>query len=329
MTIKLALLGAWHVHAIHHLQDSLANPETEVVVLWDDDVERGRAFADQHGLVFEPDLNSILGRGDIEAVIVDTATRDHPEIIGAAIRAGKHVFTEKLLAIRTVDAQALVDAAALAGIVLRVSLQRLIEAPIQTAKQLVDAGAVGRITATRIRYSHHGAVGTPWIPKHFFNLDEAGGGAMIDLGAHPIYLGMLFHNARPQSIRSITAHVANVGVDDNIASLLTYPDGAVSVAEASFVAGFFSYSIEISGTRGTIAIGPADPRVLLRRADSQQWVEQDLAPALPSTFDQFIADIRAGRQDDAHARTAIELTRIIEAAYRSAATGAEVALQPA
>ena len=326
MSIKLALLGAWHVHAIHHLQDSVANADTEVVVLWDDDAERGQAFADKHGLVFEPDLQTILSRSDIEAVIVDTATRDHPEIIGAGIKAGKHVFTEKLLAIRTVDAEALVDAAAQAGIVLRVSLQRLIEAPIQTAKRLVDAGAVGRITATRIRYAHHGAVGMPWIPKHFFNRDEAGGGAMIDLGAHPIYLGMLFHNARPQSVRSVVAHVANVGVDDNIASVLTYPDGAISVAEASFVAGFFSYSIEITGTRGTITIGPADPRVMLRRAESPQWVEQEQAPALASTFDQFIADIRAGKQDQVHARTAIELTRVIEAAYRSAETGAEVSL---
>lgn len=326
MSIKLALLGAWHVHAIHHLQDSVANPDTEVVVLWDDDHARGQGFADKHGLVFEPDLASILARSDITAVIVDTATRDHPHIIGAAIAAGKHVFTEKLLAIRTVDAQALVEAAAQAGIVLRVSLQRLIEAPIQTARHLVEAGAVGRITATRIRYAHHGAVGTPWIPKHFFNLDEAGGGAMIDLGAHPIYLGMLFHDARPQSIRSVIAHVANVGVDDNIASVLTYPDGAIAVAEASFVSGFFSYSIEITGTRGTIAIGPADPRVMLRRADSPLWIEQPEQAALPSTFDQFIGDLRAGRQDEAHARTAVELTRVIEAAYLSARSGAEVAL---
>jgi len=326
MSIKLALLGAWHVHAIHHLQDSRANADTEVVVIWDEDAARGTAFADEHGLVFEADLAAILARNDITAVIVDTATRDHPEIIGAAIRAGKHVFTEKLLAIRTADAQALVEAAAHAGTVLRVSLQRLIEAPIQTAWHLVQAGAVGRITATRIRYAHHGAVGKPWIPRHFFNLDEAGGGAMIDLGAHPIYLGMLFHDATPLTIRSAVAHVADVGVDDNIASVLTYPDGAISVAEASFVAGFFSYSIEITGTRGTIAIGPADPRVMLRRADSPEWVEQPLQPALASTFDQFIEDVKARRLDQAHTRTAIDLTRVIEAAYLSAQSGAEVAI---
>jgi 1,5-anhydro-D-fructose reductase (1,5-anhydro-D-mannitol-forming) len=326
MSIKLALLGAWHVHAIHHLQDSMANPDTEVVVVWDRVAERGQAFADQHGIAFEADLDAVLSRSDIKAVIVDTATSEHPQVIGAAIKAGKHVFAEKLLAIRPTDAQALVRAAADAGIVLRVSLQRLIEAPIQTAKRLVDAGAVGRITATRIRYAHHGALGTPWIPKHFFNRDDAGGGAMIDLGAHPIYLGMLFHDARPQSIRSVASEVANVGVDDNVASLLAYPDGAISVAEASFVAGFFSYSIEITGTRGTISIGPSDPRVMLRRADSPQWVEQELAPALPSTFDQFIAEMQTGKQDADHAHTAIELTRVIEAAYRSIETGMEVTL---
>ena len=326
MSIKLALLGAWHVHAIHHLQDSTANPETEVVVVWDPDTARGAAFAEQHGLVFEPDLALILARADIEAVIVDTATRDHPEVIGAAIAAGKHVFTEKLLAIRASDAKALADAAERAGVVLHVSLQRMIEAPIQTVKQLIDAGSVGRITATRIRYAHHGAVGTPWIPKHFFNVDEAGGGALIDLGAHPIYLGMLFHDAQPQSIRSVIAHVANVGVEDNVASLLTYPDGAISVAEASFVAGFFAFSIEITGTRGTISVGPTDQRVMLRRAGAAEWVEQETASALPSTFDQFIAAVQAGQRDGVHLRTAVNLTRVIEAAYRSSETGQTVVL---
>ncbi len=325
MTIKLALLGTWHVHAIHHLQDSRANPDAEIVVVWDSNPDRGADFAAEHGLVFEPDLTLVLGRDDIAAVVVDTATADHPVIIGAALDAGKHVFTEKVLALETADAEQLVDKARTKGLILRVSLQRLVEAPIQTIKALLAADAIGRVTSSRIRYAHHGAVGTPWIPAHFFNAADAGGGAIIDLGAHGFYLGMYFHGARPLSIQTLAMQVSSVGVEDNTVSVLSYPEGVLAVAETSFVSGFFGYSIEVHGTGGSICVGPGDGRVMLRRAGTDAWEEQPLAAPLPKTLDQFIAIIGGAAQDPEHLETSIWLTRIARAAYLSASTGERVA----
>ncbi|MET0438627.1 MAG: Gfo/Idh/MocA family oxidoreductase [Devosia sp.] len=325
MTIKLALLGTWHVHAIHHLQDSRANPQAEIVVVWDSNTDRGKTFAAEHDLPFEPDLANVLARDDISAVVVDTATVEHPAVIGAALDAGKHVFTEKVLALETADAEHLVEKARANGLVLRVSLQRLREAPIQTIKVLLDAGAIGTVTSSRIRYAHHGAVGTPWIPAHFFNAAEAGGGAIIDLGAHGFYLGMYLHGTRPLSIQTLLTEVSNVGVEDNTVSILAYPDGVLAVAETSFVAGFFGYAIEIAGTDGSIVVGPADHRVLLRKAGTDSWLEQEQAAALPATLDQFIEIIAGAPEDPEHLETSIWLTRIAESAYRSARTGERVA----
>lgn len=325
MTIKLALLGTWHVHAIHHLQDSRANPQAEIVVVWDSNAERGKAFAAEHGVPFEPDLVIILARDDISAVVVDTATVEHPTVIGAALDAGKHVFTEKVLALETGDAEQLVERARSKGLILRVSLQRLREAPIQTVKTLLDAGAIGTVTGSRIRYAHHGAVGTPWIPAHFFNAAEAGGGAIIDLGAHGFYLGMYFHGSRPLSIQTLATQVSEIGVEDNTVSILAYPDGVIAVAETSFVAGFFGYSIEVTGTGGSISVNPADGRVMLRKAGADAWQEQPLVGALPTTLDQFIAIIGGAPQDPEHLETSIWLTKVARAAYLSAGTGERVA----
>lgn len=325
MTIKLALLGTWHVHAIHHLQDSRTNPQAEIVVIWDSNAKRGRAFAAEHGLPFEPDLARVLARGDISAVVVDTATVEHPTVIGAALDSGKHVFTEKVLALETADAERLVEKARSKGLVLRVSLQRLREAPIQTIKALLDAGAIGRVTSSRIRYAHHGAVGTPWIPAHFFNAEEAGGGAVIDLGAHGFYLGMYFHGEHPLSIQTLLAEVAGVDVEDNTVSVLAYPAGVIAVAETSFVSGFFGYAIEIIGTGGSIAVGPIDQRVMLKSAGSDVWQEQPQLAPLPATLDQFVDILLGAFEDPTHLETAVWLTRIAEAAYRSARTGERVA----
>ena len=55
------------------------------------------------------------------------------------------------------------------------------------AKKVVDEGLIGDITLLRIRNAHNGSV-AGWLPDHFYDPVECGGGAMIDLGAHGMYL---------------------------------------------------------------------------------------------------------------------------------------------
>jgi 1,5-anhydro-D-fructose reductase (1,5-anhydro-D-mannitol-forming) len=328
VTIILAQLGTWHLHAAHHVEAARRNPHTDVLVVWDEDPQAGAAFAAQHALVFEPDLDALLVRSDIDGVIIDTATSDHPAVIAAALRAGKHVFTEKVLAIRSEDAASLIRLAADNDVILAVSLQRLVEASIRTVKRLIDEGAVGQITASRIRYEHHGAVGVPWIPEHFFNKKQTGGGALIDLGAHPIYLAMLLHGGPPASVSARMSFVTGREVEDNAVAVMDFPGGAFSVAEVSMVASFFTYSLEVTGTEGSIAIGPSDGRVLLRQGPGGTWTEQESSPALADTFDQWVDAVTTGDIDPHHLTTALRVTQIIEAAYESAESGSVVQLAP-
>ncbi|WP_309820852.1 Gfo/Idh/MocA family oxidoreductase [Pseudarthrobacter sulfonivorans] len=325
--LRLAQLGTWHLHAAHHVEAARRNRHTEVVLVWDERRAAGRAFAAEHALDFEHDLDVILARTDIDGVIIDTATSDHPDVIAAAARAGKHVFTEKVLTIRTDDAVSLINLAANNGVVLAVSLQRLIEAPIRTVKRLLDEGAVGKITASRIRYEHHGAVGVPWIPEHFFDKKQTGGGALIDLGAHPIYLAMLIHGCAPDAVTARMSYVTDREIEDNAVAVMDFPGGAFSVAEVSMVASFFAYSLEVTGTAGTIAIGPSDGRVLLRQGAAGEWVEQEPSPALADPFDQWVNAVMTGAVDPGHLTTALRVTQIIEAAYKSAESGRTVALE--
>lgn len=329
MTLRLALLGVWHVHAIHHLQDATRHPQAEIVAVWDSNAAAGARFAAEHGLDFVADLDLLLSRREIAAVVVDTATVEHPWVIARAIAHHKHVFTEKVLAIQTGDAIALVEAAREAGVILRVSLQRLREAAMQTVSQLIAGGRIGRVRSSRVRVSHHGALGAPWIPAHFFRRDQAGGGALIDLGAHPVYLGMVFHGATPSRVSAFSVHSTGLEVEDNASALLQYPDGAIGVAQTSFVAPFFSQAVEVEGTEGTLIVEPGTQRVLLREAGAAaQWVEQPLCEPLPPTFDQFVAAVTTDDADPAHLKMAVDVTRVLEAAYRSAAEGRVQEIHP-
>src|SRR5690606_16664164 len=96
--LRIAVLSAWHVHAEEYGRAVLDHPDTELVGVWDDDAERGAALAETLGTEFVADLDALLAREDLDGVTVTTATTVHREVLGKVIAAGKHIFTEKLLA---------------------------------------------------------------------------------------------------------------------------------------------------------------------------------------------------------------------------------------
>lgn len=320
MTIRIAQLGTWHVHARHHVEDARGNPETEPVVVWDERPGAAAEFGAGLGLPVDDDLNRILARDDVDAVVVDTATTAHVPVIGAALRAGKHVFSEKVLATTGDDVRELVALAEEHGRVLGVSLPRLSDPAVRTAARLVAEGAIGDLTGSRFRYAHHGAVGTPWIPEHFFDPAQTGGGALIDLGAHPVYLALLFHGRVPDRVSATLQRVTGRAVEDNGALVMDFGD-ALAVAEVSMIGSFLGSSFELAGTAGSIASVPGGDGVVLRQGPTGPWVEQPSDAALPDPFEQWVARVLAGSSDAGHLATVVAVTDVLEAGYRSSAEG--------
>lgn len=185
--IRLAVLSYWHVHAKDYSKQAAEHPDTEIVAVWDDQPERGRAAAQRWGGQFEASLPTLLARDDIDAVIVVTPTNEHRDVMTAAARAGKHIFTEKVLAATLSEANQILAAVEQAGVKLTVSLPRLNAGYTQAIQAILAAGQLGELTQARVRLSHSGALRTAenpqgWLPKHFYNLEQCAGGALIDLG---------------------------------------------------------------------------------------------------------------------------------------------------
>ena len=143
--IRVAVLGFWHVHAAEYAARVRQHPDTELVAVWDDDPDRGRAAAEAVEAAFVDDLDKLLARDDIDAVTVTTATSAHRAIMLSAAQAGKHIFTEKLLAPTVAEAEEIIDTADKAGIALVVSLPPA--ADTQAILGQLDEGRLGELIA--------------------------------------------------------------------------------------------------------------------------------------------------------------------------------------
>ena len=125
--------------------------------------------------------NDLLARDDIDAVTVTTATTAHHALMLRAVQAGKHIFTEKLLAPTVAEAEEIIAAADQAGIALVVSLPRLYHGYTLAIADQLGEERLGHLTYSRIRLSHDGAI-AGWLPDRFYDPQAAVGGALSDLG---------------------------------------------------------------------------------------------------------------------------------------------------
>jgi 1,5-anhydro-D-fructose reductase (1,5-anhydro-D-mannitol-forming) len=325
--IHAAILSFWHVHARDYARQASEHPDVELVAAWDEDPGRGRAESGEYGLAFCPDLDEVLARDDIDAVIVTAPTSMHRDVLVAAARAGKHIFTEKVIAATVSECDEILAAVGDAGVVLTVSLPRLYDGYTQTIRQLIDDRRFGDLTLVRVRLSHGGALGAqPWLPARFFDLAPTAGGALIDLGCHPMYLTRLFLGGLPATVSASYGHITGRAVEDNAVAVLQHPGGALGVVEAGFVNRCSPFTIEVHGTDASLLYGTPQPRLMFRDQASDAWAELAVAPPLPPPFAQFVRHIQQGTKATENIGIGADLTRLMEAAGRSAATGGVIGL---
>jgi 1,5-anhydro-D-fructose reductase (1,5-anhydro-D-mannitol-forming) len=328
--LRIAVLGFWHVHARDYAEQTLDHPGTELVAVWDDDGERGRAGAAQFGATYTDDLDGLLARQDIDAVIVTTATNVHRDVMVTAANAGKHIFTEKVLAPTVIEAEEIVAATDANRVKLVVSLPRLYHGYTRAIREIIDSGRLGQIGHSRVRISHDGAIrqdGTPgWLPERFFDPVAAVGGALTDLGCHPVYLTQLFLGAQPDTVSATYRSLSRRAVEDHAVVTVGYPDQRIGVIEAGFVSNE-PFTVEVSGTDGRLRYS-SDGSALTVAGKAFGGDEVQAIPVpddAPDAFVQWVDHIRNDTRADDNLARAVELTRLVTAANLSAAQGRTIA----
>ncbi len=313
--IRTAILSTWHVHTKDYTRQAMENPNIELKVVWDDNVEKGQNFAADWDLPFESNLDTVLAREDIDAVIVDAPTNQHHEVITKAAAAGKHIFTEKVLAITNKEAAAIAEAVAEAGVKFVISFPHRTMRHNLYAKQVIDQGVLGNVSLVRIRNAHNGA-SAGWLPEHFYDPETCGGGAMIDLGAHGMYLP-LWLLGRPETVQSSFTYITGREVEDNAVAVMKFPGGAMAINETGFVSQDSPFSLEVYGDKGCLFVLGPDNNVRLKLGGQDWQTVTDLPPALPSAMEQWVAAIQEGTPVEFDMAAALALTEVMEAAYVS------------
>jgi predicted dehydrogenase len=318
--LKVAMISYWHVHAWDYTKQLMARDDVKITAVWDEIPERGEKNAKEIGAAFEADLDALLGRNDVDAVVINTPTNMHREVMVAAAKAGKHIFTEKVMALTVRECEEIAQAVREAGVKFCISFPHRTMPHNLFAKKVVDEGLIGDITLLRIRNAHNGSV-AGWLPDHFYDPVECGGGAMIDLGAHGMYLSRWLLG-EPVRITSMFNNYIDKPVEDNAVSVIEFKNKAIAINETGFVTSDSPFSLELYGTHGSLFIGGADNQIRLVSSKMESQVPGWITPTqlpdpLPSAIDQWVEGILRDGEILFGLEDGIELTRLMEGAYKS------------
>ena len=177
------LIGTFYTRTLHGLR-----ARDKVVNVFSRSPERAREFAKEHGIPrWSADLKEAVLDPDSDVVVVGVPNNVHREAVLLAAKAGKAVLCTKPLGRNAAEALEMLRAVEWAG-VFAGYLEDLVYTP-KTLKALESArnGALGRILWTRSRETHPGPH-SAW----FWDPEQSGGGAIVDMGCHCIEIGRSF-----------------------------------------------------------------------------------------------------------------------------------------
>jgi predicted dehydrogenase len=341
--VRVGIIGAGMIAHRSHAEAFQQVPQAEVVAVADVDAERARAFATKYEIpqVFAT-YEELIARGGVDAVSVALPVFLHAPATIAALEAGKHVLCEKPMARNSAEAQAMVDAARKNGRKLAVYWRTRFGARALKAKQLIDTGTLGRVYYIRtigLRWRGRPGfdTGMARFGKWFGSKEQAGGGALMDIGGYnlDLVLGLLGFprvlSASATTWRAIDRERADReghDVEDLAVGLIRLEGGGVISIESSFAGNID----EPNGTWlfGTKAGLRLEPFTLYRdKGGQKEMVEIDATDVTSlSPAGEFI---RAIREDQPIAissgEEALSVTRVQEMLYRSAEQGREVAYE--
>ncbi|MCY4538585.1 MAG: Gfo/Idh/MocA family oxidoreductase [Chloroflexi bacterium] len=307
--------------------------------------DRAGAFAAEHGLAAYS-VDELLARDDIDIVVNLTIPAAHAAISLQIIETGKHVYSEKPLAISRAEGAEVIKAAKSAGVRVGCAPDTFLGGGLQTARKVIDDGIIGRPIAATAVFMAHGP--EAWHPNPgIFYLE--GGGPLFDMG--PYYLTALVSlmgpvarvagSARitfPERIatsETLMGQALPVEVNTHVAGTLEFECGAIATVITSFdIWGHHLPPIEIHGEKGSLCAPDPnrfDGDVQITPGGQREWADVPLSHTANIGRGAGVADmayaIQSGRPHRASGALALHVLDIMCALEESAALGQHVAIQ--
>ena len=246
--LKVGIVGLGKMGCIRARElDKL--PDCQVVCGADPDAE---AYKDFPGVARQPDFEHVIG-SDVDAVVVATPNRFTPDVVVAALDAGKHVFCEKPPGRTLEDIRSIIAAEQRnPGLKLKFGFNHRYHAGIQEAKRIVSSGRLGRILWMRGIYGKSGGAG--FEDSWRSNRDLCGGGILLDQGIHMLDLFRFFCGDFVETKSMVCTAFWDIDVEDNAMALLRDAEGRVAMLHSSSNQWKHRFNLEIYMSDGYLSV---------------------------------------------------------------------------
>lgn len=336
LVVGAGFLGAQRAAAI------MAARGGRLVAVHDADVETARRVARQHGVRVVGDYASALEWDEVDAVVIATPHADHFEQARLALEAGKGVLCEKPLTVRPQEARRLATLAEERGLTLAVGLNHRFYPPIRDALALVGDGAIGAVERVEAVIGHKAS--PAFLNSWHTDPARSGGGTLMDNGPHACDLVRRFLG----EVVAARGRVNNdLGLSDGCESEATAwfrsHDGATAEVRSSWTLATGYLTIDVHGAEGRLHLETAPWRLTgvlaSGRRISKRYLGERVAErrfrglfgcerSLVRELEAFVGQSDRRLPPAASGWDGSRATEMVDAVYRSSASGLETPLEP-
>lgn len=250
--MNIAMLGSGFIARFYADTLHAQRRVDRIITVYSRNEDNAKRFAEDYELEsYSTSMEEVIMNEAVEVVIISLPNHLHEEAVMACVKAGKAVLCTKPLGRTANEAKNMLEAVEKAGIFAGY-LEDLCYTPkFLKSVESVNNGSLGKILWTKSREAHPGPH-SDW----FWDKEQSGGGAIIDLGCHCVEIGRNFigKNVRPVEVMCwADTQVHPIDAEDHAIGLVKYENGAIGQFEVSWTfRGGMDLRDEVMGTEGTI-----------------------------------------------------------------------------
>lgn len=343
---RVGIVGCGNICDIY-FQAGKTFENLEIVACADLLAERAQVKAEQHGVPKALSPADLVHDSDVELVINLTVPQAHYEVSRAALEAGKHVHSEKPLAVTREQGRELVALARERGLRLGSAPDTFLGGGLQTCRKILDDGWIGRPVAATAFMTAHGPESWHPDPGSFY---KPGAGPLFDMG--PYYLTALVHLLGP--VTRVTS-CTSISFPERLITSQPHFGETIEVETPTHVSGAFDFGaaavgtlvmsfdvwaanlprLEIYGSEGTLSV--PDPNtfggpVRVRRSDADDWTVMPLTHGYTENcrglgVADMAAAIESGRSHRCNGNLAYHVLDVMHALLEASEKGRHVAVE--
>lgn len=329
--VRVALVGAGRIGTSHATLLARRVAGARLVTVADPRPGVAAALAGPLGAAGVTDPGTVFADQEVEAVVITASSEAHADLIVRATTAGKAVFCEKPMGLTVEDVTRGIDSARAAGVALQVGFNRRFAGDFAAGRQVILDGGIGRPQLMRSLTRDPGLADPAAVPLWtiftqtlIHDFDSL---LWLNPGAEPV-------TVQATADALVAPAFRDAGLLDTAVVVVTFDNGAIAVAEASFSAAYgYDVRAEVFGSAGMVTMGESAPGSM-RHSDATgrhgQTVRGDVdlfRDAYTAELVEFADAVREGRAPAVTGEDARRALRVAIACIHSVESGTRVDLR--